>query len=174
MKKLAFTSALLVSTVPLLLGTTNPAAQQLLLTAKQNASLFHDQGSPLQLDVDFVAQMMVPAQGHLTLKWVSKDRWWRRILMGSFEQIEVRNGDRLYTSRNISFTPVRIRELISLLQFAEDSERLIVKKQKQRVENGVEMTCLQVQQENVKNKPHEVCLNSDSHEILSDEWQEPP
>lgn len=70
--------------------------------------------------------------------------------MGDFEQIEIRNGERLYTSRNLDFTPVRIRELISLLQFAEGSTGLSVKKQKPRVENGVEITCLQVEQENVK------------------------
>src|SRR5438445_9921677 len=174
MKKLILAAALLAVRLPLLLGSTNPAAQQLLVTAKQQSTLFHDQASPLQLDVDFVAQMNVPAQGHLTLKWEAKDHWWRRIVMGDFEQVEIRNGDRLYTSRNISFTPLRIRELISLLQFAEGSEGLLVKKQRQRVENGVAMTCLRVEQENIKGKPHEVCLNSVSQEILSDEWQEPP
>ena len=174
MAKLILTIAVLIASGPLLRGSTNPAAQQLLVTAKQRATLFHDQASPLQLDVNFVAQMNVPAQGHLTLKWEAKDHWWRRIVMGDFEQIEIRNGGRLYTSRNIGFRPVRIRELISLFQFAEDSEGLLVKKQRQRVENGVEMTCLRVEQENIKGKPHEVCLNSASQEILSDEWQEPP
>jgi hypothetical protein len=94
--------------------------------------------------------------------------------MDAFEQIEIRNGDRLYTSRNIPFTPVRIGELISLLQFAEGSAGLLVKKQKQRVENGVEITCLRVENKNFKVKPHEVCVNSSSYEILRDEWQEPP
>jgi TonB family protein len=94
--------------------------------------------------------------------------------MDGFEQIEIRNGDRLYTSRNIAFTPLRIGELISLLQFEEDSAGLLVKKQKQRVEDGVEITCLQVERENVKAKPHEVCVNSASHEILRDEWPVPP
>lgn len=36
------------------------------------------------------------------------------------------------------------------------------------------ITCLQIERENIKAKPHEVCLNSVSHEILRDEWQEPP
>jgi len=174
MKKLVLAIALLIGSHPLVLSSTNPDAQQLLVTAKQQASLFHDQASPLQLDVDFVAQMNVPAQGHLTLKWEAKDHWWRRIVMGDFEQIEIRNGDRLYTSRSTSFTPIRIRELVRLLQFAEGSEGLLVKKQRLRVENGVEVTCLEVVQQNVKGKPHEVCVNSASHEILSDEWQEPP
>jgi TonB family protein len=173
MRDLTRTIAFLLLVCRVLVGSTNPAAQQLIISAKQQASLFRDDASPLQLDVDFVAQMNAPAQGHLTLKWGGKDRWWRRIVMGDFEQIEIRNGDSLYTSRNISFKPVRIRELVSLLQFAEGSEGLLVKKEKQRVENGVELTCLQVEQEKVRGK-HEVCVNSASHEILSDEWQEPP
>jgi TonB family protein len=174
MKKLALTIALLFGNHPLLLSNTKLDPQQLLVTAKQQASLFHDQASAFQLDIDFVAQMNVSAPGHLTLKWEAKDRWWRRIVMGDFEQIEIRNGDRLYTTRSVNFMPVRIRELISLVQFAEGSEDLLVKKEKLRVENGVEMTCLKVEQANLKGKPHEVCLNSASHEVLSDEWQEPP
>jgi TonB family protein len=174
MKKMIPTAALLLGTFPLLLASINPAAQQLLITAKQQASIFHDGASPLQLDVDFLAQMNVAAHGHLTLKWAAKDRWWRRIVMGNFEQIEVRKGDRLYTSRNMAFTPVRIRELISLLQFAEDSEGLESKKQKQRVEDGVELTCLQVREENARGRWHEVCLNPASRDIVSDVWQEPP
>src|ERR1022692_1805900 len=137
------------------------------------ASLFHDQASPLQLDVDFVAQINVPTQGHLTLKWEAWDRWWRKIVMGDFEQIDIRNGDKLFTSRNITFTPVRVRELISLLRIAEVSEGRQVKKQRQRVENGVDTTCLTVEPENAKGKPHEVCINSASHDIVSDDWQEP-
>jgi TonB family protein len=173
MKTFFLTTALLLGTFPLLLGATDPAAQELLVTAKEQASLFHDQNSPFQLDVDFVARTNVPTQGHLTLKWEATDRWWRKIVMDRFEQIEIRSGDRLYTSRNIAFTPVRIGELIRLLQLAEDSAVLLVKRQKRRIENGVEITCLQVEQENVKVKPHEVCVSSASHEILREEWQEP-
>jgi TonB family protein len=174
MKRVTLATVLLVGSLPLLFGSsTNPAAQQLLVTAKQQANLFHDQPSPIQLDVDFLAQVNAPTQGHLMLKWEAKDRWWRRIVMGDFEQIEIRNGDRQYTSRNLSFTPVRIGELISLLQFAEGAEGLLAKKQKERVENGIEMVCMRVEGEG-RGKTHEVCVNSASHEILSDEWQEPP
>ena len=174
MKKLIQTTALLICSFSSAFGTSDPMAQQLLITAKQQASLFQNQGSPFQLDVDFVLQINVPTAGHLTLKWEGKDRWWRKIVMQGFEQIEIRNGDRLYTSRNMDFTPIRVGELVSLLQFADGSDSLTVKKQKQRLENGVDITCLQVAQENVKAKPHEVCVNSGSHEILRDEWQEPP
>jgi TonB family protein len=173
MKKATLVTVLLVGSLPLSTGSTSPAAQQLLVTAKQQATLLHDQTSPIQLDVDFLAQMNVPAKGHLTLKWQGKDLWWRRIVMGDFEQVEIRNGDRQYTTRNLSFIPVRIRELSSLIQFAEDSEGLLAKKQKERVENGIGMVCIHVEGER-RGKTHEVCVNSASHDILSDEWQEPP
>ena len=70
--KLILTIGLLVGNLPPLLGSADPAAQQLLVTAKRQASLFHDQARPIQLDVDFVAQMNVPGRGHLTEKWESK------------------------------------------------------------------------------------------------------
>lgn len=174
MKNPILTTALLVGSLPLLAARTDPATQQSLIAAKQQASLFHDQANPLQLEVDFLAQINVPTQGHLTLKWEAKDRWWRRIVMADFHEIEVRSGDRLYMSRNIGFTPVRIGELIRLLEFAEGSEEWLARKQKKRVEEGVEITCLQVERKNVRSKAHQVCINPLSHEILSDEWQEPP
>lgn len=174
MKNLILTTALLVGSLPVLGASTDLATQQSLITAMQQASLFHDQAKPLQLDVEFLAQINVPVQGHLTLKREAKDRWWRRIVMGDFEETDIRSGDRLYISRNIRFTPRRIGELISLLQFAEGFEGLMVRKQKKLVENGIEMSCLQVKQENVRSKAHQVCINSASHEILSDEWQDSP
>jgi len=172
MKGLSTAIVLFCSGLPLLLASTNPASQQLLITAKQQASLFHNQSSPFQLDVGFVTQMNVPTQGHLSLKWNKENQWWRKIVMGGFEQVEVRNGDKLYISRNIDFSPTRIGELISLLAFAEGSEGLLVKNQKQRVESGVEMVCLRIEGES-RGRNHDVCVNS-VHEILSDEWQEPP
>ena len=57
---------------------------------------------------------------------------------------------------------------------AETSEGLQAKKQRQRVDNGVNVTCLTVERENIKGKPHEMCINSASHDIASDEWQAPP
>jgi TonB family protein len=173
MKKLTLTVALLFCGLPALLSASDPTAQQALITAKQQASLFQDQGSPFQLDVDFVVQIRAPTQGHLTLKWEATDHWWRKVAMGDFEQIEIRNGERLYTKRNTEFTPVRIGELIGLLLFAEDSEKLVVKKRKEQSENGIELLCLRVEGE-ARGKNHQVCLNSASHEIMSDEWQEPP
>jgi TonB family protein len=174
MKKFALTTAFLLYPFHLLLCGTSSDAQEMLSTAERQASVFRDDAGPLELSVDFEAQINVPLKGHLTMRWGAKDRWWRRIVLGEFKQVEIRNGDKLYTSRNASFTPIRINELISLLQFAVDPAELNVKKQKQRVENGTEMSCLQVEREGFRGKPHEICINSSTREILSDEWKEPP
>lgn len=173
LKRLLLSAGFLFYFLPLASASENVAAQQMLATALRQASLFHNQNGPLQLDVDFVAQVNVPYQGHLTLKWKADDQWWRRITLGDFEQLDVRRGDTLYTDRNIGFTPVRVAELISLLQFAEGSEKLSVRKQKLRTEGGIEMLCFQVEGE-TRGKSHEICLNSASREILSNKWQEPP
>lgn len=157
-----------------LLGSTDPTAQQLLVTAKEQASLYRDQASPFELDIGFIVQINAPIQGRLTLKWEASDRWWRKIVMGDFEQIDIRNGEKLHTSRNIEFTPVRVRELISLLEFAEGSEHLVVEKQKQRLESGIEMTCLRVEHKDINDRADEICVDPATHEILSDNWQEPP
>src|SRR5258708_7292638 len=108
MRNLILTTTFLLWACQLLAGNTNPAAQQLLIAAMEKASLFQDHASPLQLEVEFVAQIQVPAKGHLTLKWEASDRWWRKIVMGNFEEVDIRNGDTLYTVRTASFTPVRI------------------------------------------------------------------
>ena len=89
MKKLLVAIVLLVKSFPLLLAGTNPGAQQLLVSAKQQANLFHDESSPFLLDVDFIAQINVPSHGHLTLKWQAKSQWWRRIVMGESPHLEV-------------------------------------------------------------------------------------
>jgi TonB family protein len=148
------------------------AGQQLLIAAKQQSNLFQQDSDPFQLEVEFVVQIQVPTQGHLTFKWEADNRWWRRIVAGNFEQIDMRNGDRLYTTRNAPFTPLRILELMSLLHFAH-SEGLVVKKEKKRIVQGVAMTCFEVKRESsTRGEPtHQDCVNSTTHELLSDEWE---
>ncbi|HEY3972440.1 MAG TPA: energy transducer TonB [Candidatus Sulfotelmatobacter sp.] len=170
MKKLSLTVILFLCGIQMLSASTDP--RELFLAARHQSNLFEDD-TQFQLDVDFHAQMQIPAQGHLTLKWAGKDRWWRKVVMGSFEQVDIRNGDKLYTTRNASFTPVRVGELFTLLQLSEPIAPQVVKKQKERVENGIQMTCLRVQEARARSTPHEICMNS-AHEILSDEWKEYP
>jgi TonB family protein len=163
---------LLISSASAYAASTDAAAQQLLIAAELQSSLFHDQANPFELDVDFAAQLNVPTRGQFTLKWAAADRWWRKVVLGTFEQIDIRNGEKLITTRNIAFTPIPVRELIDLLEFAEGREQLIAKKPKPRAENGVQMLCLQVEQKSAKGKSHEVCIDSFTHDVLSDQWQE--
>jgi TonB family protein len=169
MRELILVAGLLASSVSAWPGT-DPAGQQLLITAMQRASLYGDKATPFELNASFVAQIDVPLHGHITLKWEREDKWWRKVEMANFQEIQIRNGDKRYISRNLEFTPVRVSDLLTLLQFAENSEGLIVKKQKSQVEDGIAVACLKVGQENKKGD-HEVCLNSSTHEIVSEDWR---
>jgi len=165
---------LLIPPVSAWAANTDSSAQQLLVAAESQSSLFRGQVSPFELDVDFVAQVNVPTHGQMTLKWAAADRWWRKIVLGTFEQIDVRNGEKLHITRNIAFTPIPVQELIDLVEFAEGPQQLVVKKPKQRAENGVQLVCLLVEQKSLKGKSHEVCIDSLTHDLLSDQWQESP
>jgi hypothetical protein len=53
----------------------DPAVQQLLIATERQVNLFSPDASPFQLEIDFVAQMQTPTQGHLTYRWEASDRW---------------------------------------------------------------------------------------------------
>jgi TonB family protein len=149
-------------------------AQQLLSKAMAQSDLFHDQAKPLQLDVDFSAQMYIPAQGHLTFKWEAKNRWWRKVVMGKFEETEIQNGEMHYVTRNAEFTPIRIGQLEGLLQFAEPDHQFQVKKEKKKRQNGMAVSCLRVEENAFHRQRREICLNEASQDIVSDDWELPP
>lgn len=109
MKQLLIATALLFASVPQLLGNIDPAARELLLTAMRQSSLYSDQANPLQLDVDFVAQVNTPEQGHLTLKWAAKDRWWRKVVIGDFHS----------AAHSLRFSEARAGANRSVIPFAE-------------------------------------------------------
>ncbi len=152
------------------------AEQQLLATAQHQSDLFQKVNGPFQLEADFTAQIQVPMKGHLILKWEAADRSWSKIVMGPFEQIAIRDGEKSYIVRNHPYTPVRIAELFGLLRFAQNLEDLQVKKQKLRTEDGVQLTCLEAKREASKgmDRKHEVCVNAATHDVVSDEWELPP
>ena len=155
-------------------GIAEDPVQQLLMRAKQQADLTLNEQDSFELVIDFTAQQKLPAQGHFTLKWKSKEQWWRLIELGDFKQIDIRNNGWLYTSRNNSSTPVRVREFIQLLHFGEDTKDLITDKPQQMMEYGFPVDCLRVKKKGDKNTPpHQVCLNG-SHEISSDTWWDLP
>ncbi len=154
-------------------GIAEDPEQQLLINAKQRADLSLNEQEPFELVVDFTAQQKLPTQGHFSLKWKSKEQWWRLIELGDFKQIDIRNGGWLYTSRNNSSTPVRVRQLIQLLQFAEDAKDLVTDKPQPMMEYGFPVNCVRVKKKHTKETPHQVCLNG-SHEISSDTWWDLP
>lgn len=165
--------ACVLSAVPAF-GSTDVSAQQLLVNAKLKADLFSNQADAFELDVDYTAQQRLPAQGHFSLKWKDKTHWWRFVQLGDFKQIDVRNGGWLYTVRNATSTPVRVRQLFQLLQFGDGAEDLIAERQRPETEYGVQVDCLKVKQKHSKNTPHDVCLSATSHEISSDTWWDLP
>jgi TonB family protein len=158
-------------TLPASAVATSP--QQVLLSAKQRSDLSLDVPRSYQLDVEFAAQEKLPSQGHLTLKWKEKDHWWRSVQMGDYKQIEVRDGGWLYIQRNSNSTPVRVRQLLQLLQFGQDSEKLVADKPQTLTEYGAVVDCVRVKKKNSNESPHQVCFNS-SADIVSDTWWDLP
>jgi len=175
MKNAAIAAIVLFCSLKPALASVDPALQQLLISAKQKVDLSYNQTTPFQMDVDFVIQLAVPTRGHLTLKWEAKDRWWRGVVIEGFQQIEVKNGEWHYTSRNLDYTPMQVVNLIGLLDFdylnlGGDSGEMIAKKGKQRTEAGVEMNCIQVERKG--NASRNVCFDAASNDILVVESKE--
>ena len=163
------------------LAKTDPALQQTLLSAIERADLTHDQTEPFQLEVDFVAQFNESMRGHLTLKWAARDLWWRKVVIGGFQQIEIRNGDWRYIARNANFTPFRVQELIDLLDLNPKAGTWSATKEKRRVEHGVDMSCIHAEltvnaehPPNYRKTAHDFCLSSASNDLILEEWREAP
>jgi TonB family protein len=172
MKAIIVAAALLIS-APCLLAGSGPDAQQLLATANQQREIFGDHGTPLELQIDFVAQLNVPTNGHLTLRWAAKNRWWAKVSMGAYLQISIQDGEWTYTARNLGFTPIRVRQLINLIGLTEEPP-YIGKKARQRSEDGVRITCLQATREDSRQDEREICLDPASTDILSQAWSWQP
>lgn len=165
----------LLAVVPLCSAGVDSSAQQLLTAAARQVNIFTADAAPFQLDADFIAQIQVPTEGHLILRWDSKDRSWRRIINGDFEQIDIKKGEVVYLKRNAPFTPIRVREVIGLLPVLGKLEGMQIKKARSRTERGVQATCVKVSLDNGRGERfHEICIEPNSHDVLSDEWDEPP
>lgn len=154
-----------------LFAKQNPAAQQVLNSARSQESLFADEAKPFQAEFDFTAQFVPPAQGHLIVKWESKDHWWTKMDLPGFEQITIRNGEWEYTKRNLSYTPNLVSHLFTLLGLGIIPEELTARKEKTHRENGKEILCVEGRPENSKSAVHDICADATTHELLSDELQ---
>src|SRR2546427_6868757 len=95
--------------------------QQLLRAAAEALDIRSEGSRPFQLDAEFTVSNKVPMRGHFTWKWLANDRWSQEISMPNFRQVSVRIGDTLYTSRNLPFTPLRVKELQDLFEIRTDT-----------------------------------------------------
>jgi hypothetical protein len=154
-----------------LLAADKPAAQDLLASAAHQAWLLQDAPRPFEMEVDFTAEFDTPRQGHLRLRWEAKDRWWSKLTVGPFEQTKFQDGERTYTSRNVDFTPIQVRDLMDLLHVAKSYDKLVVRKDHPRTDQSVALDCMQTERRDLKNdRRHEICVNASTHEIVSETW----
>lgn len=165
MNSLILGAAIFLASASPMLASDNPAAQQILDTAQGPGDLFQENIGPFQLDVDFTAQFNVPAHGHLTIKWKSKDQWWSEVSVSGFEQTTIRNGQMEHTVRNLGFTPNRVSQLFSLVEPLVLSE-FVAKKQ-----NGVSPTCVQAHRKGFDRDMLDICVDPASHNLLSEDWR---
>jgi len=170
------TAVLLTCGVSTMHAAADPNAHELLKTAVEQANLFSGQAAPYQLDVDFTIQVTAPVKGHLELKWAGKDRWWRRIDVAGFRQIDIRDGSKLYTNRNAGYTPAGVRELINMLEFtqANQSREMAVKDGRHCHKEHQKAYCVQGTLPITGSEMHEMCVGVNTNEILSDNWKESP
>jgi hypothetical protein len=163
--------AILAAASVRLYAKENPAAQQLLDSARKQESMFQEVNEPFRAEFALTAQLSVPAQGRLTLKWESKDHWWTKLVLASYEQITIRNGEWEYTIRNLPFTPRQIQDLFALLGLGTNPAALTAKEERSRKKKGGEILCVQGRPERIKSDLHNLCVDAATHELLSDDWQ---
>jgi TonB family protein len=152
-----------------------PAAEQMFLDAVRRTHVLVAEAAPLLFESKFSAQIQVPRDGRLTIRWAAKDRYWEHVEADSFQQTRIRKGEMVYTSRNMSFTPARIADLLTLLHGLGNPNGTQIKKERKRAERGVEATCFEVRFDNGRGeRSHEICIDPALREVLSDSWNEPP
>jgi TonB family protein len=94
--------------------------------------------------------------------------------MGTFEEIDIRNGEMQYTLTNQDVMPLRIMDLFRLLHFADGGEDLSAKRLKKTVENKMELSCIETNSTNSAQEQQKVCVAPESGEISSINWREFP
>ena len=155
------------------MAEVNSADQQRLTEASDRVDIRSQGAKPFQLDADFTAQTNVPQDGHFTLKWVNKNLWSQEITIGGYRQLNIRKGDILYISRNGRFTPLRVKELLDLLDvFSAESDSWQIKKIKQQARDGVEAECMEIRARTGRhgsNTKTTLCINPATKEVLTEE-----
>jgi TonB family protein len=153
------------------LASVDPADERLLKTAADLVNIRAANEKPFQLDIDFTAQFDVLRDGHLTLKWVSKDMWSQLITIKDFHLLEIRKGDNRYLLRNSPFTPRPLSKLIDLTSvLSPDFSEWKLKKVKRKTINGKDTACMELRPKTPdETSKRYICIDVTSSEILSDE-----
>lgn len=173
MVRASIVAAVLLASGSFLSAKDHPDAQPLLDSALQQAQLFERVASPFSLEVDFTAQFAHPMQGHLTLRWESKDHWWTNVTMNGFDLTQIRNGEWEYTLRNYPYTPMQVQDLFGLLHIGTELAEVAPRKVSNRKKHDTQMTCLEVQPKKSNGSSGEFCVDPTSHELLSENWLVP-
>lgn len=146
----------------------DPAAQQLLSEASRQVRIQAADKPPFQMEIDFQAQINFPLQGHITWKWANKDLWAWYVSLEDYQEIQVRNGEMVYTKRNAPFTPLALTHLQSMLNVADfDSGNWEI--QKIKPEDG--LACVQLKRHR-GNYRRKICMEPDSKHVVSVEFKD--
>jgi TonB family protein len=150
---------------------SKPTPALLVADASNLVNIRQDGEKPFQMDLDFTAQVETALSGHLTLKWVSKDQWRREIEMGDYRQLDVRHGEYVYTTRNLTFTPLRVLNLLSLTDvLLPNLQKLDSAQVKERTVGGVKLYCIIQELHRMSPLPpeqQEICVNKATREVVS-------
>jgi hypothetical protein len=88
--------------------------------------------------------------------------------MGNFEQVKFQKGERTYALRNTDFTPRQINDLLYLLHVGGAYDKLVTRADKQRTEGGIRLDCLDAQDPEFKRAHFQICIDSTTHDIVSE------
>lgn len=149
--------------------------QGILRTAFEQVDLFGDpKANPFELDLDFQIPSNAPVHGQYILHWEAPDRWAQTAILGTFEEVDIQDGDRFDTVRNAEFSPYPVHELLGLLRVGHVLGNLHPQSHPQRASDGFAMQCLRFLPEGSIRQPFEVddeiCLDVATHDILSLQW----
>ena len=172
LNKVVVAAGLLAVCAPFARAADNAAPQQFLDSVLTQHDFVDAATVPYVLEADFKGQGAVPMQGHLRLQWQTKDHWRSRLDLGPFQEIRIRNGEMEYTLRNYDYTPLQVNEFFSLFGLDDVTDAITARKMSNRTEAGVALLCVQGRFE--EDEPDEVCVDRDSHDLVSNSWDEAP
>lgn len=168
-------ACVLLSLTGLAFGSRNQdEASGLMQSAIENVDLRGADAKSFQLEVDFRAQLDVPMEGHLSLKWAGRDRWYELVRMSKFQEIRVRNDEGLWITRNLHFTPLRVSEVEDLLRVLTFNSYDGAKALKREQRDGVSSNCVEVRSASrfEKADKRRVCVDAATNDVITDEQRQ--